>query len=126
MESGDLNPGVALIELDSAPDDPAESDPAYQRELAALLHSLRSNGIGVSARYDALGSERSTSGLSGAFVITVPSLGPLFCTVIGEGLGSRYGRKAKVRIGDTEMEAQTVEELFRLAKDYQKRSHRAR
>jgi hypothetical protein len=126
MESKDLNSGVALIELDGAPDDPATSNPAYQQELGALLHSLRSNGIGVSARYDALDGVNRGSGLSGTFVVTIPSLGSRFGALIGAWLDSRYGRRAKLRVGEIEAEADSAKELIKLAKDFQKRSQSAK
>jgi hypothetical protein len=125
MEADGVNLGVALVQLDSAPDDPPHSTPEYQRELGILLHSLRSNGIGVSARYDALHAVNGGSGFSGTFVTTIRSVGPRFGEVIGAWLNSRYGRKAKLRIGDSEAEAHTAAEFIKLAKDYQKQFRRA-
>ena len=125
MGAKGVNPGVALVQLDSAPDDPPQSNPQYQRELGTLLHSLRSSGITVSAHYDALDAVNGGGRLSGTFVTTVSSLNPVFGAVIGQWLNSRYGRKAKLRIGDTEAEAHSAEELIKLAKGYQKISHRA-
>jgi len=125
MEAEGVSPGVALVQLDRALDDPPQASPEYQRELGALLHSLRSNGIGVSARYDVLDAGNGGSGLSGIFVIKLSSVGPVLGAVIGAWLDGRYGRKAKLRIGDLESEAQTGEEFVRLTKDQQKKSQRA-
>lgn len=126
MEPKDLNPGVAIVELDSAPDDPPKSNSEYQQELGTLLHSLRSNGIAVSARYDALDGVNRGSSLSGTFVVAIPSLGPVFGALIGAWLDSRYGRRAKLRVGEIEAEARSAKELTKLAKDYQKRSRSAK
>ena len=106
MEGSGINAGVTLVELSSAPDDPLPSSPEYQRELGNLLHSLRSKGIGVSGNYQSGGG-----GLPVTFVTTTASIGPAFGTVIGEWLNARYGRKAKLRVGDTEAEAQTGNEM---------------
>lgn len=125
MESEGVSPGVALVQLDGAPDDPPQSNPEYQRELGDLLHSLRSNGIGVSARYDALDAVNGASGFSGTFVIKLPSIGPVFGAVIGAWLDSRYGRKAKLQIGDIQAEAQTAQELIKLVKNHQNKSRRS-
>jgi hypothetical protein len=119
MEAQGIDPGVALVHLTSAPDDPPTSSPEYQRELGDLLHSLRASGVVVSARYAADGGV----GLSGTFVIRTASLGPAFETGIREWIKSRYGRKAQLGIGTSEVEAQTAEEvatLLKHARNYQK------
>ena len=103
----------------SAPDDPPASSPEYQRELGDLLHSLRASGVVVSAQYAADGGV----GLSGTFVIRTASLGSVFETVLKEWIKSRYGRRAQLRIGNSEVEAQTAEEVAMLRKhtrEYQK------
>jgi hypothetical protein len=121
MEAQGIDPGVALVRLTSAPDDPPASSPEYQRELVDLLHSLRAGRVVVSARYAADGGV----GLSGTFVIRTGSLGSVFETGIKEWIKSRYGRKAQLRIGNCEVEAQTADEVAKLlkrAREYQKTS----
>lgn len=119
MKVQGIDPGVALVHLTSAPDDPPVSSPEYQRELGDLLHSLRASGVVVSPQYAADGG----TGLSGRFVIRTASLGPVFETVLKEWIKSRYGRRAQLKIGNSEVEAQTAEEVARLLKhtrEYQK------
>lgn len=119
--SSSIDRGVALLFLASAPDDPPSASREYQRELGDLLHSLRASGVVVSARYAADGGV----GLSATFVIRSASLGSAFETVIQEWIKSCYGRKAQLRIGNSEVEAQTAEEvamLLKHAREYQKTS----
>ncbi len=119
MEAQGIDPGVALVHLTSAPEDPPASSPEYQRELGELLHSLRANGVVVSARYAA----DEGVGFSGTFVIRTASMGSVFGTVLKEWIKNRYGRKAQLRIGNSEVEAQTVEEvgmLLKRTREYQK------
>ena len=121
MEAQSIDPGIALVRLTSAPDDPPTSSPEYQRELGDLLHSLRASGVVVSARYAA----DEGAGLSGTFVTRTASLGSAFETVIREWIRGRYRRKAQLRIGDSEVEAQTTQEvatLLKHAREYQKAS----
>jgi len=121
MEAQGIDPGVALVHLTSAPDDPPSSSPEYQQTLGDLLHSLRACGVVVSAQYAADGGV----GLSGTFVIRTASLGSVFETVLKEWIKSRYGRRAQLRIGNSEVEAQTEEEVAMLLKhtrEYQKTS----
>ena len=121
MEAQGIDPGVSLVHLTSAPDDPPASSPEYQRELGDLLHSLRASGVVVSARYASNGGV----GLSGTFVIRTASLGSVFETVLKEWIKSRYGRKAQLRIGNSDVEAQTAEEvaaLLKHAREYEKTS----
>ena len=120
MEAQELDSNVALLQLSSAPDDPPVSSPEYQRELFDLLHLLRAKGIVVS------GSYADGGGFSGGFVVRAASLGPVFDKLISEWIKGRYGRRAQLRIGDSEVEAQTADEvvtLFRRTRESQKIRH---
>jgi hypothetical protein len=58
----------------------------------------------------------------------VASVGPVVGAVVGAWLHARYGRKVRLKIGDVEAEAQTVEqveELLSRAEEFQEQTRRA-
>jgi hypothetical protein len=61
----------------------------------------------------------------GDFAIKLAAtVGPVLGTVVGAWLHARYGRKVRLKIGDVEAEAQTIEEvqeLLRRAEEFQQR-----
>jgi hypothetical protein len=53
--------------------------------------------------------------LSGEFLLKlIPMIGPIVGTATGAWLHARYGRKVRLKAGELEAEAQTVEEVERL------------
>ena len=95
----------------------------YQEALANFVDSLKADGIKISPRYYVRDAIDGGGGLSGEFTLIVTAL-----TVAGSALGawftSRYGKKVKLKIGDVEAEAPTVEEVERLLRQVPKLQRR--
>lgn len=86
-----------------------------QREIAEFENSLAVQGIKVSSRIEFGKAADGYSIALGEFGIKLAAtMGPVLGTVLGAWLHARYGRKARVKIGDIEAEAQTVEEVKQL------------
>jgi len=67
--------------------------------------------------------------LLGKFIIPLTqTLGPPFFTLLGAWLTARYGRSVRLKIGDVEAQARTVEEVEKLldsAKKFQQEKNSA-
>lgn len=103
------------LTLIPAPDDPSLKAPEYQAGLRQFKQSLNSQGVEVIAveihEFSAIGF----SGAAGEYSIKLAAIvGPVLGTAIGAWLHARYGRKVRLKIGEVEAEAQTVEEVEKL------------
>ena len=112
------------IQLIPAPDDAAPNSAEYQAELDGFYKILRSRGVvpqRVLETLEAAVGPGETAMWLGQFVIVaktatpiVAIIGPALGTVIGVWLHNRYGRKVRMKIGDIEVEAQTMDEVREL------------
>jgi len=113
--------------LPSVEDEPLRSA-EYQAGLSEFAKKLQANGMNPSMAMHFEESADSHSFLLGSFslelgkVIVVP-----ICTAAGAWLHAKYGRKVRLKIGETESEAeaQTVEEVKQLL-EYAKRHKNSR
>jgi len=103
------------IELRPAPEEGPRSNAEHQKALGDFAETMRSHGVEVIPRYYVHDAVGGGGGLSGEFTVITTAL-TVLGTVLGAWLNSRYGRKAKLKIGDVEAEAQTVEEVEKLIK----------
>lgn len=107
-----------------ASDDQAIGSDDYQRELGELLAVLRAEKILVTTRMQFRDSAGAGTVSLGQFAIeTIKVLGPVVTAAIGAWLQKRYGRKVRIKIGEIEAEAQSVEEVEQLlqqAADFQR------
>jgi hypothetical protein len=105
------------IVLRRAPDEPKDPrDPKFQAELSEFSKSLHSVGLKVSQRGMAFDAAEFLGYPLPEFTVSLAqTIGPALLGAIGVALGAwlkgRYGRKARVKIGDVEAEAQTIEEV---------------
>ena len=115
------------VQLLPAPGEGPRSTPEYQKALGGFAESLRSQGVEVSPRYYANDAIGGGGGLSGEFTVIAAAVAGLVAAVrpcLVEWIKGRYGRKTKLKIGDVEAEAHTIEEvekLMKLAEQHQKR-----
>lgn len=102
-----------------APDDPPLKSSAYQSELQRFEQDLNSNGLEVSYTMEVRESwtpEPILAPYLGDFAIKLinsPIVGVLVGAV-GAWLHARAGRKVRLKIGEIEAEAQTMEQVERL------------
>jgi hypothetical protein len=89
------------LSLISAETDPPLHSPEYQQGLEGVVSSLGAQGVKVSSLVDLEESAGSTGT-------------PLLGVAVAAWVQGRYGRKARLKIGDIEAEARTVEEVEKL------------
>jgi hypothetical protein len=106
------------VVLSRAPDDPPRNDPAFRKELSTFSKVLHDNGVSFSTRGMAFDSADG-----GGFVTLGEYVIPLATGVLGflgtaciAWLRGRYGRKVRIKIGEVEAEARSVEEIDALLK----------
>jgi hypothetical protein len=116
MNTEKLTLSLSLI---SAETDPPLHSLEYQQGLEELATTLGAQGTKVSSLVELEESAGSTgTPLLGTFTIELAkAAGPTLAAVgvaVAAWLQGRYGRKARLKIGDIEAEARTVEEVTEL------------
>ena len=121
-----IEAGEFSIDLVRTADDPPENDPEFQKELAQFGAALRDAGVPYSQTAIAFDSVEGHGYPLPEFIIAIKVLAPpaiaALATVAGAWVQARYGRKARLKIGDVEAEARTLEEvesLLQIAKQFQ-------
>ena len=100
-----LNPGDSDAELRSK---------FYQNEIAAIVAELNERGILTHARSY---SEKSASGatwLLGEFIVPLMAASSALWVLLGRWLQAKHGRKIRLKIGDIEAEATSVDDIRKL------------
>jgi hypothetical protein len=112
-----------VLVLVPADDDPPLLDPEYQKQLADFEQWLHGESLDIRSKRKLLESTGGGGLLGEFFIKIVPTIGSGgLCGLLGAWLQARYGRKVRVKIGETEAEARTVDEvkaLLKLASQYQ-------
>lgn len=95
--------------------DPLESSKEYQDSLQQVADALTRNAMQPSFICDLQESAGAPteSVVLGFTIELAKALGPL-ATIVAAWLAGRYGRKVRLKIGEIEAEAGTVEEVERL------------
>ena len=103
------------------PDDGPLSSKEYQDGLAELAKSLRAQGSKLITRFHDFDAIGAADLLSGEFILKV--LAPGAAAVLGAWLHARYGRKVRLKVGEIEAEAQSVEDVEKLLARVQEIQH---
>ncbi|GAB4072246.1 hypothetical protein KHC28_01280 [Ancylobacter sonchi] len=114
------------IELRGSTDDGHPNNDNFQNELAALSQALAAAQVPHSQIAISLHSQGAMEFLSPELFVTAAQVGvPALAAILGAWVQARWGRRVRLKIGDLEVEAGTMEEveqLLRLARDHQKSS----
>ncbi len=117
------------IELTLLPgvNDPLLFSNEYQAELSVVDSELRKRGLELEAT--SFAAHQAADGMHlGQFVVTLgPPIVAAVAGVAGAWLQARYGRKVRLKFGDPEVEArslQEVEDLLKRVNDLQDNAHR--
>jgi hypothetical protein len=106
------------VTLIPAHDDPPLKAAEYQEGLREFNQCLNAAGLEFSYSFEVLEAwapEPAPTKYLGDFVIKLAAIiGPALGTGIGAWLHARYGRRVRLKIGDIEAEAQTIEEVEQL------------
>ena len=104
------------LSLIPAPEDPTVYNANYQKELREFKQSLQGQGLLVDFGRQLLGSWEGGFFLLGDFLVKfLEKLGPLgLAGIAGAWIQAKNGRKVRLKVGDLEAEAQSVEEVERL------------
>ena len=95
---------------------PSKDDPdIFSREYQKELGSFSKSANATSQRAFVMDAVGGGGGPLGEFIFNnAGTLITALTTLAGTWIGSRYGRKLKLKIGDTEIEANTVAELEKM------------
>jgi hypothetical protein len=113
-------PDLIEMLLERAPDDPLEDDPQFQAELKEFYRQA------LLARV--ILWQRPSSTFRGEYwrpdflLPLVPAAIAAIAPLCGAWVQARYGRKVRLKIGDTEAEGRSVEEIETLLQKAQLRS----
>lgn len=112
-----MEPEGSQIVLVPGPDDAPERAPEYQDELREFGGSLRAEGVAFSQSAITFDSIEGGGYPVGAFALALaPFVLPAITRIVVAWLRVHSGRKVRVKVGDTYVQAQTSEEVERLLK----------
>ncbi|WP_233875031.1 hypothetical protein [Paraburkholderia adhaesiva] len=116
--SNPLQPEIE-IRLKRAPDDPPERDTTFQSELRTFASALRSAGVDYrqwAMTFDSVAAQGYP--LAQYTIPAIQYLGPAALSALTAAITvwvqGRSGRKVRLKVGDIEAEARTVEEVKQL------------
>jgi hypothetical protein len=103
------------ITLIASPDDLSLDSEPYQRDLRSFEADLRSHGLSPSSRVlliESTGNEVAPH--LGVFAVGLKEALPVIGSVLTGWFAGRFGRKIRVKVGDIEVETNTVAEAEKL------------
>lgn len=110
------NPEKVKIHLVSAPDEPPTFSVQGQQNLQGVIAALKANEIEAETPVMALDSADAVGGYTGQITVLIQALAPALAVAVGAWLQSKAGRKVRIKDGDIEVEAATVEDVTKLHK----------
>lgn len=108
------NVGKVRFYLVNASDDAPTFSTDGQVVLRSVMAALTENKIEADAPFMTLDSADAVGGYTGEVAVLVQAFGPVLAGILGAWLQSKAGRKVRLKDGDIEVEANTVEEVGKL------------
>lgn len=108
------NVGKIRLSLVKATDEPPPFSAEGQVDLRNVIAALKKNKIEVDAPFMTLDSVDAVGGYTGEIAVLATAFGPVLAGILAAWLQSKAGRKVRLKDGDIEVEARTVEEAERL------------
>jgi hypothetical protein len=108
------NPGKVRFYLRQAPDEPPTFSADGQSDLRKVVSALRENHIDADTPFMTLDSAEAVGGYTGEIAVLLQAVSPVLTGILGAWVQSKVGRKVRLKVGDIEVEARTVEEADRL------------
>lgn len=108
------NPGKVRFYLVNAPDEPPTFSVDGQSALREVVSALRDNRIDADTPVMALDSAEAVGGYTGEIAVLIQAVSPVLTGILGAWVQSKVGRKVRLKVGDIEVEARTVEEAEQL------------
>jgi hypothetical protein len=103
------------ISLIRSLDDPELGSDLMQSKFGEFYKSFEANGVKVSPTYYVFDSANGGGGLVGEYLIPLAqAVGPMLGGALVAWLKGQSGRKVRVRIGELEIEARTVDDIEKL------------
>lgn len=104
--------GLATIRLVPGADGPPVFSHDFQAEFRSVLASLSENGVQVEAPFMALDAAGAVSGYTGELLVPfIQFVGPAIVLAVGAWLHKKASHKARIKIGDVEVEATMKDSL---------------
>ncbi|CAB3774844.1 hypothetical protein [Paraburkholderia humisilvae] len=108
------------LTLVRSPDDEATFSPDYQSELSQFYQRVRAGNVRINAVAFTKDTTGASRGLVGEFVIPLAQvIGPALARAAFTWLQGRAGRKLRLKAGDLEIEARTIEDIGQLLEQVQ-------
>ena len=108
------NVGKVRFYLINATDEPETLQPESQIELRSLMQAIRKSKIEIDAPFLTCDSVEAVGGYTGEITMLATAFGPILTGIFGAWMQSKVGRKVRLKDGDIEIEARTVEEVGKL------------
>lgn len=106
--------GKVTIWLERGPEDAETFTREHQMALRTVVAAFEENAIDVDAPFMTLDAADAIGGYTGEIAVLATAFGPVLTGILGAWLQSKTGRKVKLKDGDIEIEAQSVEDVRKL------------
>jgi hypothetical protein len=108
------NPGKVRFYLVSGEEDPPTFTFEGQSAIREVISALKANKIEADMPFMVMDSVEATSGYTGEIAVLIQAVSPILTGILAAWLQSKAGRKVRLKVGDIEVEARTVEEADQL------------
>jgi hypothetical protein len=93
------------------PEDEAQFNREYQAKMGRVFTAFYNEGIKIEATAFAMDAADSVGGATGQFLTFAKTIGPATIGALGVWLAGQNGRKVKIKLGEIEVEANSVKQL---------------